>query len=376
VKDYCVILSAHQNTEEKKDYILNTLEYFNKLDVDVCFTTHSPLFLDEISQKCKFTIYDSVNEFMYSNDWIDNVDVLDVNVDRGKTNLWRNYSGFNIVTHFASDFSPHLRSCFTLFTNAVKMVNDYGYKWFVYLEYDVESPKGGYCNWIEKKLDLLKSSDSNIFLYKRDDSDGSWPVGFFFISQPKIFTDHEYFINTSWKYSKREWIKNFQRCIFETAVEKLLTTSKLEVRSQSEYLSKESFDLWGCVGYDTNQVNKFNYSQVFTRSDLYFYCTLLPYMSEDNKLFIFWENSSSQNIEINYIKLTTESGKILRQNMYFIQNPGLWFMDEVDITGLENTKIILDVEYKFAESVKEYKEIFDMNYFNQIHDLLKRIVFD
>lgn len=375
MKDYCVILSAHQNTDEKKDYILTTLEYFKKMNVDVCFTTHSPLFLDEISKLCKWTVYDSVNEFMYPNDWLKNVDVLDTNIDRGKTNMWKTYTGFEIVTHFASDFSPHLRSCFVLFANALKMVHDYGYKWFVYLEYDVAQPKDGYCSWIEKKLELLKLSDSNTFFYKRDDSDGSWPVGFFFISQVEIFIEHEYFKNTSWKYSKRDWIKNFQRCIFETSVERLLTTSKLEIKSQTEYLSNESFDLWGCKDYSSNLVNKFNYNQVFIRPELEFYCTLLPNKSEDNKMFIFWENNSSQNLEINYIKLTTEEGRILRQDMDFIQNSGFWFMDRIDTTSLENTKLFLDVRYKCDGSIKEFHEVFDMKYFSKIHDLLKRVVF-
>ena len=376
MKDYCVVLSAYQDTLEKRDHILNTLDYFNKMGVDVCFTTHSPLFLEEISKLCKWTIYDSVNEFMYPNDWLENVDILNAEIDRGKTNLWKNYTGFKIVTHFASDFSPHLRSCFTLFTNGVKTIHDYGYKWFVYLEYDVAEPNNGFCEWIEKKLDILESSNSDIFLYKRDDKDGGWPVGFFFISKPLIFIEHEYFINTSWKYSKRDWIKNFQRCIFETSVERILTTSKKEIKLQWEYLSKESMDLWGCEDYSSTQVNKFNYSQVFTRPDFGFNCTLLPQKSDDNKLFIFWENNSSQNLEIDYVKLSTEDGTIIRQDFNFIQNSGFWYIDRINTTGFEDKKLILDIRYKIDELFRENREVFDMRYFSTIHDLLKRMVTD
>ena len=115
------------------------------MEVDVCFTTHAALGLDEISKKIKWSIYDSINEFMEPSDWVNNIDLIsDWNSIWGKSTLWRTYSFFNIITNFGSDFSPHLRSCFSLFANAVRTIYDHGYKWFVYLEYDVAPP---YRDW-------------------------------------------------------------------------------------------------------------------------------------------------------------------------------------------------------------------------------------
>jgi len=377
MKDYCVILSSYQNTPEKVDFVLQTLDYFDKMEVDVCFTTHAALGLDEISKKTKWSIYDSINEFMEPSDWVNNIDLInDWNSVWGKSTLWRTYSFFNIITNFGSDFSPHLRSCFSLFANAVRTIYDHGYKWFVYLEYDVAPPSGGYCRWIEEKLDLLKSTNSNTFYYKKEEETGGWPVGFFFISKPDIFIEHPNFKDTSWKYSKRDWVRSFQRAFFETAIKGILDTSPIPVSLQIEYLSKEAIDLWGVEDYGSWPVNMFNYNSVHKRKDGGFYCCLLPCVQNGEELYVFWENTTTQEIQVEFVRIEDDEKHSILDTGQFTQQGQNWYINKISTDNISGKKLYLQVGYNYLDTFYEYQEVFDMEYFHQIHELLRRVIFN
>ena len=66
--NFLVLLCGHVDTEEKKNLVLETLEGFEKEGIDVCYSAHTTDYLDEISKKVKFTIFDSNNQFVTKHD--------------------------------------------------------------------------------------------------------------------------------------------------------------------------------------------------------------------------------------------------------------------------------------------------------------------
>ena len=62
--NYLVIFAAHVDSENKKIETIKTLKHLKESNIDVCLSTHSNLYLDELSQYVKYVFYDSNNEFL------------------------------------------------------------------------------------------------------------------------------------------------------------------------------------------------------------------------------------------------------------------------------------------------------------------------
>jgi hypothetical protein len=70
--NYLVIFSAHVDSENKRDETIETLKHLKESNIDVCLSTHSNLYLDELSQYVKYVVYDNNNEFLMIQDYVDN----------------------------------------------------------------------------------------------------------------------------------------------------------------------------------------------------------------------------------------------------------------------------------------------------------------
>ena len=77
MNDYLVIFSAHVDSEIKKTETIKTLKHLKELNIDVCLSTHSALYLDELSEYVKYVVYDKNNEFLTLQDYIDNSKYID-----------------------------------------------------------------------------------------------------------------------------------------------------------------------------------------------------------------------------------------------------------------------------------------------------------
>jgi hydroxymethylpyrimidine pyrophosphatase-like HAD family hydrolase len=77
MNNYLVIFSAHVDSENKKNETIETLKQLKESNIDVCLSTHSNLYLDELAQYVKYVIYDDNNEFLILQDYIDNCKYLD-----------------------------------------------------------------------------------------------------------------------------------------------------------------------------------------------------------------------------------------------------------------------------------------------------------
>ena len=162
--NYLVIFSAHVDNENKRDETIKTLKHLKESNIDVCLSTHSNLYLDELSQYVKFIIYDKNNEFLTLQDYIDNSkyidDVQKYGYPNGKT--FHNFGHVSITT----PGSPHSKCALSLLRNGVMISELNNYKWTIYLEYDIKIPRLGFKSFFDYYIDKLVESGKKCFHYE------------------------------------------------------------------------------------------------------------------------------------------------------------------------------------------------------------------
>ena len=138
---YLLILGAFVDTDDKKEYVLKLLQELRAQNIDVCLSAHTSMGISEFAKYCKYLIFDEDNQPLHRFDYKDNIQYLD------ETNIWSKSCIFLNSKYARLDSyipgSPHSMAALKVLKNGIDVALNNGYKWFTYMEYDIEqSPSG------------------------------------------------------------------------------------------------------------------------------------------------------------------------------------------------------------------------------------------
>ena len=161
---YLVIFSAHVDSEIKKNETIETLKHLKESDIDVCLSTHSNLYLDELSQYVKFVVYDNNNDFLTLQDYIDNCKHISGVARYGYPSSKISHNFGQVEINIPG--SPHSKCALSLLRNGIILSGLNNYRWTIYLEYDVKIPKFGFKHFFDYHINILLESGKKCLYYE------------------------------------------------------------------------------------------------------------------------------------------------------------------------------------------------------------------
>jgi hypothetical protein len=367
--NYLLLICAHVDSEEKKEFVIENLLKLKEKNIDVCFSTHSSMYLDEISKLVKFIIYDNNNEFVVRNDYIKNSDLLNNNqFEFGSSYIYKSES-FGKILNFIPG-SPHSKSALSLLKNGIGVSILNLYKWVVYLEYDIVSPISGFKDFIERRINILQESNKKCFYYLQDRPELNFIWTGFFICDTSIISNNKSLLSTDWFSSKRNWIKKWKIGFFESIVESILKESY----STDQIIYKpitDDFNEWSIdVENLTSHINKFTYHQTLNKN-LYFKnnyeIDIYPSISNNEyKLNLYIGNNNEYIIDIKNIIINDGENTI-----FYIDNlsanPYSWNLYPIPFN--EKSTLYFTYEIVKNDNTVLFSEVIDTNNIENIYNI-------
>jgi len=377
--NYLVIFCSHVDSEQKKEVVIETLKELRDEFIDVCFSTHSLQYLDEISQHVKFTIYDSNNEYVLKNDYLSNTDLIGEDFFNFGISSYNKGESFGNVLDF-NPGSPHSKSALILLKNGLVISKSNHYKWTIYLEYDIPSPEFGYKKFFEDRISLLKDSNKKCYYYNNDWNDDQFRFlwGGFFIFDTNAVFGNKLMTETDWFSNRRSWIKTFKIGWFESVVEYILNSSFTTEEIINKPITEDCYKEWGISNY--SELSRFKYEQTYYKnkndSRKFFTVNLYPAKKEDRYVIVLFSYNSHPDYQINVKNLmikNSESDILLVENLS-VSNRGWYFQIvelEKNITGILELSCYID---NGLETIT-YNEELNLDHIENIHNKLRRIEF-
>ena len=377
--NYLVIFSAHVDSENKRDETIETLKHLKESNIDVCLSTHSNLYLDELSQYVKYVVYDNNNEFLMIQDYVDNCNHIKNSFEFGysESKTFHNFGHVSIKT----PCSPHSKSALLLVKNGVILSELKGYKWTIYLEYDIKIPNLGFKHFFDYHINKLLESGKKCFYYEnklKDESFISLWGGPFVFETNSVF-NHKKFIKNDWYSNNKNWIEEWYLGFFESILDRIINDVFTKNEIIVEIIQENYKKFWDVDNF--YQIGKFNYKDGLSNNDKYlknsFRIHLYPNIDNDGnkKLFLYYYNSG--DIKINIKQILVYSNNVLHFNKKndFV-NPHNWSLNPINISNLSNddtvvltwTGSIENENYTSTESIKisnlenAYKNIMNITF--------------
>jgi hypothetical protein len=372
--NYLLIVCAHVDSELKKDFLIKNLTELKNENVDVCLSTHSTMYLDELSNHVNYIVYDNNNDLITKQDYIDNSDLLD-------SSELSCYDVFNIKQSFTHSFgsvidntpdSPHSRSALSLFKNGVVIAKSNSYKWVVYLEYDIQNPILGFKNFIQTKINLLTTLNKKCFYYSHDFKKFLW--GGFFICDTETISKNIKFFQTNWS-SKRDWIRNWKLGFFESILEFIFKETYTLEQIEEKIITEDCYHVWNIDSY--HKLNNFTFYQSINidkiKPKLNLTVGIYPYFNNDYKLIFYVFNENNFNIKISNINIKNNHNMLLNI-LYLPINVNSWYINHIPITDYDD---ILYITYDLSinEETISFSEKFNIKNIKNIYNNLSRIEF-
>jgi len=359
--NYLVIFSAHVDNENKKNEVIETLKHLRKSNIDVCLTTHSNLYLSELSQYVKYVIYDENNEFLTLQDYIDNCsytqDTFRYGISERKT-----FHDFGKVSTRAA-VSPHSKSALLLIRNGLILSELNGYKWTIYLEYDIKIPNLGFKHFFDYHINRLVESGKKCFYYENglESFASMWTGPFIFETSP-VF-NHEKFMKRDWYSSTKNWIKEWSLGFFESIIDHILNESFNKEEIITETIQEKYKSFWDVDTF--YEIGRFSHKGDLSNGRNYlknsFSINLYPNLNKEGnkKLFLYYYNSGDKKVNLN--KFLVHRGNVLcidKKNISVY--PYNWSLIPVEVDkNLNDDVVILSWEvsienesYSNSESIK------------------------
>lgn len=372
--NFLVLLCGHVDSEKKKNLVLETLEGLKKEGIDVCYCTHTSNYLDEISNKVKFTIFDSNNHFVSKSDYIENVDLL-VDLEKYPASVNIKYESFGTIYDFRP-LSPHSRSALSLLKNGTIVSQSNLYEWSVYLEYDIPTPKYGYKKLIESKISILENKNMDCFYYKNDSNGYQFLWGGLFIFRTKHLHNNHKFIGHDWYGSSRNWILNWQLGFFESICQNIFEYSFSSGKILAESIINDSLEQWSQVDYHSIQKHHFDESYQIIEKILEKGLILGLYPSKSG-------NQYSINLYINYImpeQLLISNIAVKNENEVLFQidelypTPGYWYLWPIEYNNCK--KVVLEYTISSGIYTENLSLTHNLEYTEIMYNNLCRIEFN
>jgi len=373
--NFLVLLCGHVDTEEKKNLVLETLEGFEKEGIDVCYSAHTTDYLDEISKKVKFTIFDSNNQFVTKHDYIENIDLLE-NLENYGASINIKHESFGEIYDFRS-LSPHSRSALSLLKNGTMVSYSNLYKWSIYLEYDIPTPKYGYRKFIESKISILENENMNCFYYINDSNNYKFLWGGLIIFETEYLHNNQKFINSDWYSSPRNWIFNWKLGFFESICENILINSFGRDKILIESITKDSLGVWSQINY--RQIQKHSFDEIYGMfekniENQRFILNIYPSKRNDvYDLHLYINYNGIGELFISNI-IVRNHQKILFKIDEISPNVGFWYMWPVEYNG--SKKVVLEYTLSNKTYTKNYSLNYNLEYIEIMYNNLFRIEFN
>ena len=359
-KDYLVIFSSHIDSEVKKNHAIETLKHLKKDGIDVCLSTHSSMYIDELSEYVKYSIYDDNNEFLTLQDYIDNSKHINEDLEYGYSNH-ESFHGFGSVV-IKMPGSPHSKSALTLFRNGLIVSRLNNYKWTIYLEYDIEIPKLGFKDFFDLHVNRLTSEGKKCFHYNNISDRLNFLWGGFLLFQTNYIFDNEKFMKRDWYSTKQKWIREWNIGFFESILDYIIRSSFRPDEISTDIIQDKYKEFWDVE--NLSEIDKFGYQESSDIKNKYlknnFEIHLYPYIdSNSKKLFLYYYNCGEKKVTLD--KILVYSDRILHINKKDISVPVYyWFFEPIEISSLENNDTIIlswegsvgDESYTHSESIK------------------------
>lgn len=380
--NFLVLLCGHVDSEEKKNLVLETLDGFEKEGIDVCYSTHTPNYLDEISKKVKFTVFDSNNQFLTKHDYIENIDLLE-NLETYGCNSRIQWQSFGVVKDDRCG-PPHSRSALSLLKNGTIISQSNSYKWTIYIEYDLKPPIKGYKNYLENKISLLEKENLECLCYKRDDHlhaqesyvNLDFINGNLFIFKTDNIFSNSKFMKEDWYSSSRNWISNWKLGFFETIIENIISTSFDNSRILMQPITKDSLDFWGDNISSNMQKHNSSESYFVNEKTLEFGLFLELYPSKRNDVYdlhLYIDYSGSEGLLISNIIVRNDQ-QILFKIDELYPNVEFWYIWTVEYN--DSKKVTLEYTLSNKTYTKNYSLNYNLEYIEIMYNNLCRIEFN
>ncbi len=253
-KKILAICTGHQNNDAKVEHLKNLLSRIKKDGVDVCYCTHTPYRIDEISDLVKFVYYDSDNKFPTEQELVDSLSDIDENKITGTYHFFRTLGGRQYKKFF---WESHNRSALSNFKNGVSIACQLGYEWITFFDYDIMIPPKNLSEYLEDSIELLESQGLNGLFYMCDGPRTGyiWPM--LYVCRPQIFSEHPDFSNP-WQRSSKDYYINFGNICFEEIITRI-------ANSRGGVIHYRLDELAGNLNYDASCIS--NYFTVFNVVD-------------------------------------------------------------------------------------------------------------
>ncbi len=296
-----LILTGHQDSDDKVKHVINSISKLKSDGVDICYTTHVSKGLSEISNLCDWVIYDSDNSFSSEKILFENLSSVSIEVLNNY--LLYNYP-INNELHLVSSFHlNHSKAQLLNIKNGINLAKQKGYKWVCILEYDCAVPELNVKEYLERKVLNLERMNKTAYLYHTEDMRGKYMIYPYMLLINIGFIEKTSFFNTNWETSEVDWVKiSGNKCleqilydIFKPFPEECLIRSAWEINTDF------GFD------YDNfSHINKFDFSQSDSWDDenywhKYFEFNLFCHSSEDVYELSLWIVPRQYLIENNII---------------------------------------------------------------------------
>jgi len=358
---YLVIFSAHVDSEIKKTETIKTLKHLKELNIDVCLSTHSGLYLDELSQYVKFVSYDNNNEFLTLQDYIGNSKYIDETEKYGYPN-GKTFYDFGYVS-MSIPGSPHSKCALSLIRNGVMISELNNYKWTIYLEYDVKIPELGFKHFFDYHIDKLVVSGKKCFYYETKFDNFNFLWGGPFVFETHSVFNNKKFMKNDWYSSNENWVKEWYIGFFESILEYIFYKTFNKTEIISEVIQENYKKFWNVN--EISELGKFNYEDTFYSENKYLRKILEFHLypnidsNGDKKLFLYCNNRGYTKVNLNQILVYSDN--VLHLNIKNeIINPRNYFFIPIDIKNLtDNDTVMLswkgsidNEDYAITESIK------------------------
>lgn len=371
---YLVIFSAHVDSEIKKNETIETLKHLKESNIDVCLSTHSNLYLDELSKYVKYVVYDDNNEFLKLQDYLDNSNYIEQSGTFGLSTSICDLGGRVCTINIPS---PHSKSVLSLFRNGVALSGLNNYKWTIYLEYDVKIPKLGFKHFFEYHIDnLIKSGKKcSHYRYKKEFLDFFWGGPFVFETIP-IF-NHENLMKKDWYSNKKKWIETWDVAFFEPILERCINEVFHKDEIIEDLITNSFKFFWNLK--DVNQIGKFNYAESVYKENKYLKSKLMihlfPRINELGNIELYLCYFNSGNFKLILEEILVYSDHLLHLNKKnILLDSEYWGVVPIDISKLSTEDTItLSWKAKFDNEYYTKSEYIKVNNLESIHKNIMRV---
>lgn len=367
--DVLVVVAGHVMREEQRDHVLMLLNHLKNENLNVCYVTHSPKYIEDLSEHVDFLHYDKNNLLIDNADYLHNIHMVDDSCTEYGVCTYSSRFSFGKFT--SSVIPAHCPALMVLLKHAVDIANTNHFKWLVFLEYDIKTPTHGFVNFIQDKLKELTNQNKECILYPRPEDGFVYP-GILMFNSSKL-EHHPTFLKKPWYASTQEWIKYWKLGFSETITENILRHVFDE--NILEYsIAQDAKKYWNTENYAT--IHKYNSFLLGYQRMV----TLAPSKVLDKfALHLYMINSSeTNNLEcIDLTVINQSTGDILYKINDKHMNPLEWYFDTVDETQYSmNDTITLEYTTKQYDAITGNKETYDLRYIENIYKYVRKIEFN